>query len=184
MWVVGLAEDRNYYVIDMLRDRLNLTERTKALIGLRRLYSVGGNPVRGVGYEDYGLQADIEHIKSVQEQLNYRFEVTPLGGSMDKKTRIRRLVPICEQGRMYLPDYCIRANYRKESEDLVRMFLEQEYDDFPVCLHDDMLDALSRITDEELMVAWPEEAAPDQRPAWMKDVIVDQEGSTTAWMGQ
>ena len=29
MFVIGLAEDGNYYVIDMVRDRLNLTERVE-----------------------------------------------------------------------------------------------------------------------------------------------------------
>lgn len=27
MWVIGLGPDRNYYVLDFIRDRLNLTER-------------------------------------------------------------------------------------------------------------------------------------------------------------
>jgi hypothetical protein len=39
--------------------------------------------------------------------------------------------------------------------DLVNNFIEEEYKPFPVALHDDMLDAASRITDEDLNVIWP-----------------------------
>jgi hypothetical protein len=77
MWVIGVGGDKNYYVIDGVRDRLNLTERTKMLLMLHRTY----RPL-GVGYEKYGMQADIEHIEYVMERQNYRFTITPLGGQM------------------------------------------------------------------------------------------------------
>jgi hypothetical protein len=36
IWVLGLAADRNFYVLDMVRDRLSLTERGDAVFGLHR----------------------------------------------------------------------------------------------------------------------------------------------------
>lgn len=62
----------------MLRDRLNLKERTARLFQWHRKYK----PMResGVRYEKYGMQADIEHIKSVQEYETYRFEITEVAG--------------------------------------------------------------------------------------------------------
>ena len=36
MWVLGLGQDGNYYVLDMVRDRLNLTERASMVMHLHR----------------------------------------------------------------------------------------------------------------------------------------------------
>ena len=167
MVVIGLGGDKKYYTIDMVRDRLNLTERCKMLFALHRKYK----PI-GVGYEEYGQQADIEHIQYVQENDNYRFDITPLGGSMAKDDRIKRLVPIYEQGRMYMVDSCVRINYEGHAIDLTKSFVNEEYNDFPVAGHDDMMDAQSRILDEDMKVTWPEGRPEDDRPDWMKKVVV------------
>ncbi len=58
MWVVALGADQNYYVVDGVRDRLNLKERGDRLFDLHRKH----NPL-AVGYEKYGLQADVEYFK-------------------------------------------------------------------------------------------------------------------------
>jgi hypothetical protein len=55
--VIGLAPDENFYLLDAVRDRLNLTERGDKLFGMHRKW----RPER-VGYEKYGMQADIEYI--------------------------------------------------------------------------------------------------------------------------
>lgn len=149
-WVIGLGSDRNYYVLDMVRDRLNLTERTKMLFELHREWSP-----KAVGYEDYGMQADIEHIEYVQEDENYRFKITPLGGTLAKNDRIRKLVPIFEAHRMWLPEKLLRTNIRGETEDLVDVFIKQEYEPFPVGIHPDMLDSLARIVDPDLGAKFP-----------------------------
>lgn len=160
MGVIGLGTDGNYYLLDAIYDRLNLTERTKALFDLHRQWK----PLK-VGYEKYGKDSDIEHIESVQESENYRFSVTPLGGRLSKPDRIKRLVPIFEQGKFYLPEELYRTDYEKNTVDLIDKFLREEYDGFPVALHDDFFDMLARITDEELAAAWPKAVAlPKPRP--------------------
>lgn len=148
--VIGLAPDRNYYLVDGIRDRMNLTERTKSLFRFHRKW----NPIR-VGYEKYGMQADIEHIQYIQEQENYRFEIRELGGPMPKADRIRRLVPIFEQGRFWLPHHLAFVDHEKSPRDLICDFLEYEYGPFPVCRHDDMLDCTARILDPELEARFP-----------------------------
>jgi predicted phage terminase large subunit-like protein len=150
MWVVGLGVDQNYYILDCIHDRLNLTQRTQTLIQLHRIY----RPI-GVGYEQYGMQADIQHIEYVQGLKNYRFEITKLGGSTPKNDRIRRLIPLFESGRVYLPKGLIRANYEGRSEDLIQLFINDEYKAFPVMAHDDMLDCLARIVDPALEAMFP-----------------------------
>lgn len=148
--IIGLGEDQNYYMVDMVRDRLNLTERCRKVMALHRRY----RPV-GVGYEEYGLQADIEHIEYVQAQQNYRFSITPLGGPMPKNDRIRKLIPVFEQGRMFLPDAIEYVDYEGRAVDLMRAYVEEEYEAFPVSIHDDMLDCHARVLDKDLCATFP-----------------------------
>lgn len=172
MWVVGLGADQNYYALDMLRDRLSLTERADRLFMLHRKWKP-----RFVRYEKYGMMADIEHVKQRQEQENYRFDITEVAGQTKKEDRIGRLIPIFEQGRFYLPKSLHITDYQKQTIDLVRSFIEEEYAAFPVGLHDDMLDSLSRIAEPDLRLTWPKEETlhiePPRRYATH---------SPTAWM--
>ncbi len=152
--VIGLGTDGNYYLVDGVRDRLNLTERAAALFRLHRQY----RPL-AVGYERYGMQADIEHIKSEQERQNYRFSITELGGAMPKNDRIRRLIPLFEQGRFWLPQPLIFVDSEGRSRDFTREFTDEEYAAFPVAGHDDMLDCLARIVEPELGAVFPQAGA-------------------------
>jgi predicted phage terminase large subunit-like protein len=160
MAVVGLAADGNYYLLDAVRDRLNLGERADALFALHRRWQP-----RSVGYERYGQQCDIEHVEARQAAETYRFAITPLGGALSKPDRIKRLVPLFEQGRVYLPDRLIKTDYEGHAVDLVQAFIEEEYKPFPVALHDDLLDALSRILDEALGAVWAKAKPDDERYA-------------------
>lgn len=106
MWVIGLEPGRNYYVLDMLRNRLNLTERTDALMRLHRKWKP-----RQVRYERYGLMADVQHIKT-RQAASYRFEIVEVAGAMPKNDRIRRLMPLFEQGRFGYHRACTRRTTR------------------------------------------------------------------------
>lgn len=154
-WVVGLSGAKNYYVLDCIRDRLNLTGRAQALIGLHRKWQP-----KGVGYEQYGMQADIEHIKTVQRDELYEFEITELGGLTAKNDRIKLLVPPFEQKRFFLPEAIMRTDSTGQMQNLVKVFIEEEYSAFPVLAHDDMFDGLARILDTELAVVWPDPEQP------------------------
>lgn len=151
-WVLGLGADQNYYVLDMVRDRLNLTQRAKMVMELHRKWKP-----KEVRYEKYGLMADVEHIQSVQETESYRFDILEVGGQVAKPDRIKRLIPLFEQRRVYLPRSLHRTNYEGVTEDLVHVFIQEEYKAFPVSIHDDMLDSLARIAEPELDLSWPKE---------------------------
>lgn len=150
MWVVGLNHDNCYYVVDGVHDRLNLTERAKALFELHHKYK----PL-AVGYEQYGMQADIEHMNYVMGLENYRFSIRELGGSMPKNDRIRRLVPIFEQGRIYFARQIVKKRVDNTACDLTDIFFRLEYQPFPVAEHDDMLDCLARIVEPDLGATFP-----------------------------
>lgn len=152
MWVVGFGPDGHRYVIEGVRDRLNLAERTRELFRLVRAH----RPLC-VGYERYGLQADVEHIRSEQDRTGYHFDIVELGGAMPKADRIRRLVPLFEQGRIFLPGRMSYRDVEGRWRDLTGEFVQEEYLAFPVCGHDDMLDCLARQVDEALGAVFPDE---------------------------
>jgi phage terminase large subunit-like protein len=172
MEVVGLAPDNNYYLIDAIRDRLNLTQRASKLFELHRKH----NPI-AVGYEHYGMQADIEHIKYVMEQQNYRFNITELGGSLAKEDRIRKLVPIYEQRRFYMPKKLNFVSHDSKNVDYIRAFIDDEYLAFPVSTHDDMLDCRARILDPTLDAKFPKAAKP------VPKIQHHYNGQGSGWMG-
>ncbi len=194
-WVLALGCDGNIYLVDGVRDRLNLTERAQALFRLHRKW----RPL-AVGYERYGMQADIEHIRYVQNQEGYRFSIIELGGAMPKNDRIRRLVPVFEQGRFYLPETLPYRDLTGALRDLAGEFTDEEYLAFPVCGHDDMLDCASRVLDAAFPARFPRRAgtgvegkpvmcltgyAPGQAPweqgAWASPGARD--GGTLPWGG-
>lgn len=156
--IIGLNSDNNYYLLDMVRDRLNLTERGEMVFNLHRRW----RPI-GVGYEKYGLMADVEYIKERMSRESYYFDITELGGRMGKNDRIKRLVPIFEAGRFYLPESLFKINYEHQQIDLIKAFIDQEYKPFPVGTHDDMLDAISRIVDEDMATIWPKQRVEGDR---------------------
>lgn len=160
MMAIGTAEDRNYYVIKMIRDRLNLKQRTASLMALHRFFNDMGMKVLTVGYEEYGLQADIEHIQEVMDRENYRFDITPLGGGIAKDDRIAgALIPLSQEHRIWLPDHSPHVNYQGVQEDLTMVFIDEEWVNWPLAIHDDMLDNLARIKDPAMGIAFPNKRA-------------------------
>lgn len=159
IWVVGLGSDENFYVLDMVRDRLNLVERTAKLFALVRKY----RPYE-VRYEEYGMQADIQHIKSKMEELQYRFPLVPVGGTTPKENRIRRMIPAFYQRRMWFPREHPYTDITGKLVDLVKAFIEEEYKAFPVGRHDDMMDALARLFEPERPLQFPGGAQDIEEP--------------------
>jgi phage terminase large subunit-like protein len=154
MVVIGLSSNYDVYLLDAIRDRLSLRERGDAVFSLHRRWRV-----KGIGYEKYGMMADVEYLKERMARENYYFDIAELGGQVAKTDSIRRMVPIFEAGRFRLPRMLHKTDYEGRVVDLVQSFVDEEYKPFPVGLHDDMLDAISRIQDPEMFLTWPHEAA-------------------------
>ena len=150
MVVLGLAPDGNTYLLDGIRDRLNLVERANKFFHLHRKW----RPHKS-GYEKYGMQADIEHFKHEMETRNYRFDIVELGGNMPKNDRIRRLVPPFAAGTFFIPWELLFVDYEGKAQDFCQLFVDHEYLPFPVANHDDMLDCISRIKDPALGAEFP-----------------------------
>lgn len=178
MAVIGLNTDRKRYLLDFVRDRMNLSERTAEVFRLHRKW----RPHR-VGYEEYGKDSDIQHIESVMNGENgkapYHFDIEPLGGSMSKIDRINRLIPVCEAGEFYMPELLMRTNSEGKLEDLVLVLIEQEFLAWPVPVHDDGLDVISRQFDFANL-DFPEPEAED-RP---EDRYNQRRRAAGSWMSR
>lgn len=140
MTVVGLGRDQNYYILDAIRDRLNLAERTRTLFDLVERWTP-----KNVFWEQEGLASDVEHIIGEQQQFGWHFSITPIKQTVAKADRIGWLIPLFEAGRIWFPNRIMRQSALGETYDYTHDFLHYEYSTHPVCRHDDMLDCLANI---------------------------------------
>jgi len=174
MAVIGVDYDRNKYLLDGVRQKLDLKGRWTALSALRRrwLNETGVQSVY-VGYERYGMQSDLEYFEERMEIEGLAFPIRELAwpreGPGSKDDRIQRLLPDTKTGRFYLPakvqaetsaqrrvreqgePYRIAKPIRRKDQsgnlyDLSEIFTE-EFRLHPFGSHEDLLDAVSRIYD-------------------------------------
>jgi len=155
LMVVGQAPDNNYYLLDIIRDRMNPTDRINMLFVLHRKWNqLCGKPPK-VGYEKYGMMTDTHYIKQKMGDESYNFPLVELGGRMGKEERIRRLIPDMQNGRWYFPAGMIYVDVEGRKFDLIQEIYDSEMATFPRARHDDMIDALSRIYDMEMLFPKP-----------------------------
>ena len=155
MVVVGLANDNNYYILDLVRDRLNPTERVNLLFELHMKWSkTSGKPPR-VAIEQYGMMTDSFYMTKEMDERNYRFPIIEVKGQIAKEDRIRKLIPLFENNRVYLPRQILYDSIDGSQQELTEKFVKDELLVFPVGRHDDMLDAFARILDKDLNTQFP-----------------------------
>lgn len=157
---VGLGADRNFYLLDLAWGRFSIDERAGHLFRMQRKWK----PL-AVGYEEYGLQIDTIELAQRMEREGSRFLITPLGRggtwhNMSKSDRISTMVPQAQQGRWWLPNPETKGRDPLVAE-WVRRVIDEEWNRYPACKHDDVLDMLSRINDpgpettEARIAGWP-----------------------------
>jgi predicted phage terminase large subunit-like protein len=178
MWVVGCGADKMFYVLDLIRDRLNLTERAQTLMDLHRTWEPND-----VAYEEYGMQSDIEYIEEVQARQGYRFAITKVAGSHSSKAqRIQRLVPKMEEGRFYFPEFGIWRRLKDGRRvDLVQEFINDELKAYPLCKHEDCLDSLSRLFCDDFNYTFPK-GRPRRRKHDAYDHEPEEYAHGATWM--
>ncbi len=75
----------------------------------------------------------------------------------------------------------MKTDYEGVTRNLVEVFVEEEYKAFPVGLHDDMLDALARLVDEDLGIIWPMPVEEPEQDRYARSKKRGRGPST--WMG-
>jgi predicted phage terminase large subunit-like protein len=141
MTVIGLGRDKCYYLVDMIRDKLKLSQRMDALFHLNETY----NPLLTF-YEKNANRSEGESIRTEMERRQYRFPLIEMDQTGAKKDRIGLLEPLFRAGRIILPERLIyQQKWNGQPRDLVQDFIQHEYAAYPSVPHDDMLDCLANI---------------------------------------
>lgn len=176
MAVIGIDSGNNKYLLDGFRHKMGLRERWENMRNLRRVWmNHPGVQMVKVGYERYGMQADLEYFEEQMLREKDSFEIHELNwtseGGQSKDDRVQRLQPdflmrkfflaavvkeetanqkrIREQGqsfRIFAP--VKRRDHEGNLYSLNAGFLE-EYLTYPFSAKKDLIDACSRIYDME-----------------------------------
>jgi hypothetical protein len=174
MPVIGVDSASNRWLVDGFHHRMSLSERWTALRGLRRTWmAMPGVQSVTVGYERYGSTSDLEYFEEMMRRDGDAFEITELAwpreGPGSKTDRVQRLEPWFRAGRFFLPAVAesetkAQVSMREQGQafriykpvkrtdeegrmySLNKNFLE-EFLVFPFGVHDDLVDAMSRIED-------------------------------------
>jgi phage terminase large subunit-like protein len=172
--VIGIDSAGNRWLVDGFHHRMSLSERYAAIKGLRKVWqNMPGVQMVKVGYERYGSTSDLEYFEESMRRDRDEFEIVELAwpreGPGSKIDRVQRLEPYFRAGRFFLPAVVqgetrnqakviaegqafrvFKPTQRMDEEgrmySLNKNFLE-EYLVFPFCVHDDLIDAMSRIED-------------------------------------
>lgn len=172
--VIGLDAAGNRWLVDGYHHRMGLAERYQRIKELRKVWmSMPGVQQLRVGYERYGSTSDLEYFEEMMQRDRDEFEIVELAwpreGPGSKTDRVQRLEPYFRNARFFLPavvkdetkaqkrvrdagqSFRIYKPVQRRDEEgrlysLNKNFLE-EYLVFPFGVHDDLIDAMSRIED-------------------------------------
>lgn len=174
--VIGIDAGGNKWLLDGYRHRMQLRERYDKIKALRKVWmNMPGVQLLRIGYERYGADSDMEFFELEMERDKDIFEIVelawPRDGTASKTDRVQRLEPDFRAGRFYMPAqvegetkaqrrvkaegqaFRVFTPTRREDENGVVYSLNKvlldEYLTFPYCVHDDFIDAASRIYDIE-----------------------------------
>lgn len=108
MPVIGVDSAGNKFLLDGYCHRMKLSDRWDHLKRLWQRWSRATGVMNvTVGYEQYGMQADVEYIQERQELEQVRFPIREVNwvreGSQSKEDRIQRLEPDFKGSRVFLP---------------------------------------------------------------------------------
>lgn len=143
MLVMGYDAGGDVWLVDGIHDKINLGRRWNCLQDLHELHKV-----TMVGYESYGLQADVDYFNMEIMRTRCRFPaIRRVSGVDSKSDRILRLVPIVEQRRLHVPRTLIKKSYKTGEEYDITGIIVSQFEDFPFGKHDDAIDCVSRIYD-------------------------------------
>ena len=135
MAVIGVDVHRNKYLLDGCRHRMNLKTRWETLHNFyTRWAGMLGVEAVFVGYEQFGIQTDLEYFEERMEIETKYFPIEELAwpreGRMSKIQRIERLQPDLQMGRIRLPkvilldDDGIPVLHDPKTEKLARQCIE------------------------------------------------------------
>lgn len=111
--VIGIDATNDKFLLDGMRHKMGLKERWEAVRDLRRIWMrQPGVQMVKVGYERYGMQADLEYFEEQMLKDKDSFEIIELNWTSDgtraKEDRVQRLQPDFASKRFFLAMACVR----------------------------------------------------------------------------
>ena len=147
MIVIGVDEFDNWYIVDIIRDKLDVHERIDTAWELAEKWNIVKCLWESEGFQLTDVSIIVDRRKS--DKFKFPIESVKTGG-VSKIDRIRGLQPYYEKGQIYWPSpsgphsivrfnkfHGRRMNYIDD--------LTMEYQTFPMAEHEDLLDAHSMI---------------------------------------
>lgn len=126
MMVLGMDENSDIHILDIIRDRYDFPELKRAAITLNAKWR--GRGLRGFYVEDKASGQSL--IQELRNQSG--MAVIPVKVGTDKVSRLNAVLPLVEGGRVFIPN---EAQWLDSFMD--------EAQSFPDGKHDDMIDSLS-----------------------------------------
>ena len=159
----GRNRDGAYYLLDCVHARLNLAEKIAEVFAMVERFG-GNRRVEVVWWEQVGPMSDVEALMIEMDKRIYHFTVVELHHNTNKDFRIKRLVVPFANHEMWLPLKLIKTRIvdvgggrapEAKVYDAVHELVEDEMmlytGDQESIPHDDMLDCMADLTDEEVM---------------------------------
>lgn len=118
--VMALDTEGNKYLVDGYCHRMTLSERWTYVRDLwKKWHRYPGVEMVKVGWEQYGMQVDIEYVKERQQIEGVNFFVEELNWVRDsvgqsKRDRVERLEPDARNSRLWLPERVWSSQHKAE----------------------------------------------------------------------
>ena len=162
MEVWGYGLDKKRYLLDAIRERLSLAERTQKLFELVEKWAPNG-----IFWEQVGAMSDVEHVRLEQDRINWHFSITQIHQDVPKFDRINWLEPPARNGDLWFPYNLWRRGADGEAYDFMEKFEREEFIPYPSVQHDDMLDCAANLYHQVVQAntKFPVAPAPPNEPA-------------------
>lgn len=145
MLIIGLIRDGNKikkFIADGIRDKIDPKQRVDMAIGLAQKWSI-----KGCGWEAVGFQeTDCFYLEETRRQKQLFFSIEEISSSkIAKEDRIRGLIPDYANLNWFWPKKGVVERMSFMDGRRFDLTTEMEYEllQFPLCEHDDLLDAMT-----------------------------------------
>lgn len=159
----GKNRDGANYLLDLVHARLNLAEKIAELFAMVERFG-GNRRVEIVWWEQVGPMSDVEALRMEMDRRLYHFTVIELHHNTNKDFRIKRLVVPFANGQMWLPLKLVKTRIvdpgggrapEAKVYDAIHELVEDELmlytGDQGSIPHDDIIDCMADLTDEEVI---------------------------------
>ncbi len=173
MAIIGCSANRQFFLVYMIRDKLDVYERFQMLKELYREY----DPY-DVYYEVQALNSDLEVFDREMEREKFYFPIQKFQSNVNnsKHKRIISLGSLMRKKEFLLPREIFYTDITGVERELISEFINEEYTKFPHNkAHDDMLDCMAMI--QNVDVVFPEiiEEEPEKTDARLHPAFNRQE---------